>query len=146
MFRRWSGGPTQYHWTMFGLCGILVPFVGIGSVNAGFQLVGPAVSPLPAPEPPASPSDRPPRQVHRPAGPAIAQGFGTQVPLVFAARQIVPHGFKIAFGADLDAGSLLVDWKGGRPWPDVLRATLLPAGLQVTFHPGTVLIERSSAL
>ena len=125
------------------LCVILAPFVGIGSVNAEFQMAGPAVSPLPAPEPPASSPDRPSRQVYRPAGPAIAQGFGTQV-LVFEVRQIVPHGVKIAFGEGLDPEMLLVDWQGGRPWRDVLRATLLPAGLQVTFHPRNIRIERSA--
>ena len=126
------------------LCGILAPFVGIGSVNAEFQLAGPAVSPLLAPEPPASPSDHPSRQIYRTAGPAIAKGFGTQVPLVFAARQIVPHGVRTAFGEGLDPETLLVDWQGGRPWQDVLRRMLRPVALQVTFRPGNIRIERSA--
>ena len=41
--------------------------------------------------------------------------------------------------------TVLVDWTGGRPWPDILRSALRPIGLQVTFRSGSVLIERRSA-
>ena len=65
--------------------------------------------------------------------------------LAFAARQIVPRGVKVSFGQALDAETVLVDWNGGRPWPDVLRTTLRPAGLLATFRSGTVRIERGLA-
>jgi hypothetical protein len=118
----------------------LAPFVGSGSAHAEFRLIGPAVSAVPAREPHADPR-APPSQ---PAGPAVAYGFGTQVPLAFAARQIVPHGVKVAFGDGVDPEVLLVNWTGGRPWPDVLRTMLRPASLQVTFSPGALLIALSS--
>ena len=125
------------------LCIVLEPFAG--AAHAEFQLTGPAVSPAPAPE---LSSDPPPQRAQpgrRPAGPAVAYGFGHQVSLAFAARQIVPQGVKVSFGQALDPETVLVDWKGGRPWPDVLRSTLRPGGLLATFRSGTVRIERGSA-
>ena len=127
-----------------GLCVVLGPFAGIRDANAEFQLIGPGVSITPSREPPTDRPSSPPRSVLRPADQAVVAGFGTQVPLAFATRQIVPSGVKTAFGEDLDPETLLVDWTGGRPWPDVLRTMLRPVGLQVTFRPGSVLIERGS--
>ena len=127
------------------LCIVLEPLAGAGTAHAEFQLAGPAVSPAPAPEPSSDPPAQRALFGRRPAGPAVAYGFGHQVSLAFAARQIVPRGVKVSFGEALEPETLLVDWKGGRPWPDVLRSTLRPAGLQVTFRSGTVRIERGSA-
>lgn len=61
----------------------------------------------------------------------IAHGFGSQVPLAFATRQIVPAGVKATFGQGVDQ-STLVDWAGGRPWIEVLRAAVQPLGLHIT--------------
>lgn len=74
-----------------------------------------------------------PRIVRRFTPPAtpIANGFGRQVPLAFAARQIVPAGVKTTFGSDVDQ-SELVDWTGGGPWTQVLRNAVQPLGLHVT--------------
>ena len=125
------------------LCIVLEPFAG--AAHAEFQLSGPAVSPPRAPERSTDPLVPRARPGKRPAGLAVADGFGHQVPLAFAARQIVPSSVKVSFGPAVDPETLLVDWKGGRPWPDVLRSTLRPAGLLVTFRSGTVRIERGSA-
>ena len=70
------------------------------------------------------------RTVAPPAIP-VANGFGQQVPLAFATRQIVPAGVKTTFGPDVDQAAL-VDWTGGRPWVEVLRAAVHPLGLHVT--------------
>jgi len=61
----------------------------------------------------------------------VAHGFGQQVPLAFAARQIVPPGIKTTFGPGVDQAAL-VDWSGGRPWIEVLRGAIQPLGLHVT--------------
>jgi len=53
------------------------------------------------------------------------------VPLAFATRQIVPMGIKTTFGPGVDQ-AVLVDWSGGRPWIEVLRAVVQPLGLHVT--------------
>jgi len=69
----------------------------------------------------------------------IANGFGRQVPLSFAARQIVPAGVKTTFGPDVDQ-SELVDWTGGGPWVAVLRNAVQPLGLHVTLRSMAVSI------
>lgn len=64
-----------------------------------------------------------------------ALGFGSQVPLAFAARQIVPPGVTVRYGPGADP-ALLVDWRGGAPWDQVLKASVAPGGLHivVTWH------------
>ena len=77
----------------------------------------------------------------RPTLPAIpiASGFGRQVPLAFAVRQIVPAGVKTTFGPEVDQAAL-VDWTGGGPWIEVLRTTLNPLSLHVTVRSTTISI------
>ena len=60
----------------------------------------------------------------------LAQGFGDQVPLRFAVRQIVPRAVKVTYGpgADPDAA---VDWKGGQGWNRVLFNAVRPLGLRL---------------
>ena len=132
---------------LFATLTIIVPFAGAGSARAEFQLAGSgAILPAPQLRPSVTERDDRPARTHaaiRP-GPGLAQGFGHQVPLAFAVRQIVPASVKVSFSDGIDAEDLLVDWKGGRPWPDVLRSALRPPGLLVTFRPSAVLIARAS--
>ena len=52
-------------------------------------------------------------------GPAV--GMARNIPLVDAARQIVPSDYAIRYGAGMnELGSKRVAWRGGRPWVDVL--------------------------
>ena len=60
----------------------------------------------------------------------IAYGFGDHVPLAFACRQIVPQAVKVTFGPGADP-QLLVSWKGGNTWNEVLRAAVKPLGLRL---------------
>ncbi len=78
--------------------------------------------------PPPSGSIR--RRTPPPAIP-IANGFGRQVSLAFAVRQIVPAGVRTTFGPGVDQAAL-VDWTGGAPWTDVLRTAINPLSLHVT--------------
>ena len=94
----------------------------------------------------AEPADVPLRQrrpvVPQRVGPALASGFGHQVTLSFAVRQVVPKGIAVTFSGDLEPDTVMVDWRGGRPWPDVVRGLVRQSGLQVAFRPGAVLITR----
>ena len=67
-------------------------------------------------------------------------GFGDQVPLSFAVRQIVPARFQVAFGETVDSDTP-VDWKGGKPWRPTLSDAVRPLGLTVSVVGATVKIQ-----
>lgn len=69
------------------------------------------------------------------SGFAIARGFGEQVPLSFAVRQIVPASVKVHYGKTVDQ-TTPVDWKGGRPWNAVLWSAIHPLGLHLVLKDG----------
>ena len=73
---------------------------------------------------------------HRPhavvrSRPIPARGFGRDVPLDFAVRQLVPASMHVTYGATVDR-QIRVSWQGGKPWQQVLHAVLVPLGLRVT--------------
>jgi hypothetical protein len=59
-----------------------------------------------------------------------AYGFGNEVPLSFACKQIVPPAVKVTFGPGADPQAL-VDWKGGDTWNHVLRNAVQPLRLHL---------------
>jgi hypothetical protein len=70
---------------------------------------------------------------------AVTRGFGNQVPLSFAVRQIVPRAVKVHFAKGVDPATA-VDWNGGRPWNAVLWSAVHPLGLHLVLKPGAVWI------
>lgn len=76
---------------------------------------------------PQEPSDR--------ARTVVASGFGHEVPLRFAVRQLLPRHWRVRYGQGVDADRL-VSWEGGRPWDYVLRDAVKPLGLQAYAAPG----------
>ena len=76
-----------------------------------------------------------PRELHL----AIARGFGDQVPLAFAVRQIVPATFKVHFAQGVDQ-TTPVNWKGDRPWNAVLWSAIHPLGLHLVLKDGAAWI------
>jgi hypothetical protein len=78
-----------------------------------------------------------------PAGPQFmaAQGFGDQVPLRFAVRQIVPKAVKVTYGAGADPDAV-VDWKGGQGWNWVLFRAVKPLGLRLVMTHMAVEIRK----
>ena len=89
------------------------------------------------PEAAAAPR-RPPSQAPRFR---VAQGFGRQVSLGFAARQIVPPAVAVRFGSRVDPATP-VDWTGGQPWNRVLAAAVQPLGLRVVTGATSVTVLR----
>lgn len=67
------------------------------------------------------------------AADSVVSGFGTEVPLGFAVRQIVPPGHTISYGAGVDVNAV-VSWDGGRPWGEVLNQVAYNNGLAVNRH------------
>jgi glucose dehydrogenase len=72
---------------------------------------------------------------------AIARGFGIDVPLAFAVRQLAPAHLGIAFGPNVDQ-QIRVNWQGGKPWPIVLHELVTPLGLHFVTVAGTIHITR----
>lgn len=68
-----------------------------------------------------------------------ARGYGHQVPLGFAVRQIVPRGVSISFRGDVDR-RCLVDWVGGRGWNKVLATTVAICGDKIDVGHNTVAV------
>jgi hypothetical protein len=67
-------------------------------------------------------------------------GFGDQVPLSFAIRQIVPARFQVAFGEAVKSDAP-VNWKGGKPWRPTLSDAVRPLGLTVSGVGAKVTIQ-----
>jgi len=70
-----------------------------------------------------------------------AQGFGNDIPLDFAARQIVPSGMRVVYGPGVNPDEQ-VSWAGGKPWNRVLQDAIRPLQLRMTLARNTVTITR----
>ena len=64
----------------------------------------------------------------------VASGFGHEVPLRFAVRQLLPKNWRVRYGRGVDPDRP-VSWEGGRPWDFVLRDAVKPLGLQASAAP-----------
>lgn len=71
----------------------------------------------------------------------VAEGFGDQVPLRFAVRQIVPRSVKVTYGPGADPKAA-VDWKGGQGWNRVLFRAVKPLGLRLVMTRMAVEIRK----
>ena len=71
----------------------------------------------------------------------VAQGFGDQVPLSFAVRQLVPPAVRVTYGPGADPDAL-VDWKGGQGWNRVLFRAVHPLGLRLVMTYMAVQIRK----
>jgi len=126
--------------------------LGVGSLTlllqsmpVDFRIDGtppsPPVTQVPAslasPEAPAD-GNPAPRPVRR--GPALAVGYGRDVPLEFAVRQITPHWLHVNYSDDVD-GQVRVSWHGGKPWNQVLGGVLTPLGLHMKMCGRTLWIR-----
>ena len=70
----------------------------------------------------------------------LAIGFGHDVPLAFAIRQVIPPHVHVIFDQGVDC-DVLVSWHGGRPWNETIRTAVATLGLHVTLSPGIVRIS-----
>ena len=70
---------------------------------------------------------------------SIAHGFGNQVPLFFAVKQIVPSMFRVIYRNGVDQ-NLAIAWLGGRPWNQALSTALRQHGLHMVLIGRTVTI------
>jgi hypothetical protein len=105
------------------------------------MLSAPDISATPESETPAPHPrlKRRPAKTHVSASEPALSGFGDQVPLTFAVRQIVPPNFQVAY-ADTVKKDAPVNWKGGEPWRATLADAVRPLGLVVTVNGPKVTI------
>jgi len=71
----------------------------------------------------------------------VANGFGNQVPLGFACRQIVPPAVHVTYGPGASP-DMLVSWKGGNTWNRVLYDAVAPLGLRLVMTHMAVEIRK----
>ncbi|HAU29984.1 MAG TPA: hypothetical protein DCW68_07765 [Rhodospirillaceae bacterium] len=69
------------------------------------------------------------------------EGFGKNMPLVIAMRQIVPTDYQFAFGSGVNMGAAIT-WEGGKPWNVVLKSVLEPMGLGLRVVDKVVYVEK----
>ncbi|MGA8584766.1 MAG: hypothetical protein WB715_13180 [Roseiarcus sp.] len=125
------------------ICLILAIAGLVTSANAEFVMVSQPAAEIDARDPTPAANLRPKstsRTLRRPAPQPVVAGFGDQVPLSFAVRQIVPARFQVAFGETVDSDTP-VDWKGGKPWRPTLSDAVRPLGLTVSVVGATVKIQ-----
>lgn len=72
-------------------------------------------------------------------------GFGNDIPLVLAMRQIVPPAYAFSFDRGVDQ-SMRVNWQGGRPWHAVLEDMLFGAGLGLVISENRIWVRDNSYL
>ena len=70
----------------------------------------------------------------------IAVGFGSDLPLVTALRQIIPADYSYVLGKNVAVGET-VSWSGGQEWPSVLDNTLSQLNLISTIKGNVVTIS-----
>ena len=125
-------------------CLILATAGLVTSANAEFVMVSQPAAEIDARDPAPGAANLRPKSLsptlRRPAPQPVVAGFGDQVPLSFAVRQIVPARFQVAFGETVDSDTP-VDWKGGKPWRPTLSDAVRPLGLTVSVVGATVTIH-----
>ena len=72
-----------------------------------------------------------------PSATGMVDGFGKDIPLAIALRQVVPPQYAFSFAPGVDQGKP-VSWTGGGPWPDVLNTMLASRKLHAEMN-GNVL-------
>ena len=92
-----------------------------------------------APQQPMTQNSAPKRAPSR-NGYEMAVGFGKDLPLVTALRQIVPSEYAYVLSESVPMGQT-VSWDGGRPWNVVLNDMLRPLNMQANIEVKRVSIE-----
>ncbi|WP_161915299.1 hypothetical protein [Methylosinus sp. C49] len=138
--------------TILRICPTLVLICLHDPAKADFSLLPTEQGPVSSATTPTEAPQRPPTPTRPATSPSkktkidhstpkrpLARGFGTAIPLSFAVRQIVPAPIKVSFTHEADRNAI-VDWRGGRAWPSVLRDAIRPLGLRAIVRERVVSI------
>lgn len=69
----------------------------------------------------------------------VVEGFGKDIPLAMALRDIVPAKYAYAF-SPRDIAGVKISWRGGKPWQDVLKDALAPYDFDVSVNENNIVI------
>jgi hypothetical protein len=72
----------------------------------------------------------------------LIQGFGKDLPLVIALRQVVPPNYAYHFDEGVAPGQK-VSWQGGKAWPQVLSDMLISNDLQAMIVGNVITVQKS---
>ena len=75
----------------------------------------------------------------------MAVGFGNDLPMVSALRQIIPADYTYSLNTGVDGGQN-VSWNGGKAWPVALNDMLAPLDLTSTIEGKMVLIHQKGQI
>ncbi len=73
----------------------------------------------------------------------VIEGFGSDMPLALALRQIVPAKYAFLFGKNVNAGAA-ISWNGGKPWNEVLKDALDPLGVTFEIKGKKIILSSNS--
>lgn len=71
------------------------------------------------------------------------RGFGTQIPLALALRQILPVGYNFSIDQNIEIDTA-VSYKGGKSWRETVKDMLAPAGLTMREQGAVVTVSRAA--
>ena len=75
---------------------------------------------------------------------ALAYGFGKEMPLALALRQIVPASYAFSFDPAVNIGTR-VSWQGGEAWNVVLKKALMDKYLTAVVYDDMVFVRPATA-
>lgn len=104
-----------------------VPTEPISKADANSAVIAPEVSVVSKLADSPLPSDK------------IVEGFGKDIPLAIALRDIVPANYAYVFSPK-DIAGFKISWRGGKPWKDVLQLALTPYNLFATANGNQLVI------
>lgn len=94
-----------------------------------------AISPRPQAAPRAVPHGADPAGEY-----AAVEGFGSDMALALALREVVPPHYSFSFAKGVNPG-YRVSWSGGKPWNQVVRDMIAPLNLDYEIRGNTVMIR-----
>lgn len=94
------------------------------------------------PQPQEQPAIQPIVQPVGQSAEPVLEGFGKDISLPLALREIVPAQYAYSFSNEADAATK-ISWRGGKPWDVVLDEALAPHNLTHSIVNNTVVIHDS---
>jgi hypothetical protein len=126
---------------------LLTTTSALAQTSGGFAMVPYGTPPLPVVNPEPVNAVTPPVEktyhvehyaVKTPSG---VQGFGTNIPLNIAIKQIVPSNVSVTYSPDVDQSSK-ISWNSGLSWNSTLRSSLKNVGLVSVENGSSLLITK----